>query len=529
MSSFFSPFRKFFLQNASSTTRSNLKKIITVVPEKRRVVLWTGSALALACTGLYYFGMNENPLKSSSVMMTDLWKNTRKSQVDDESHWIGITTQLHAEDLYQLYFGDVQSEEDLELIKVQIINRHGARTPINAIPSFIDSKPWECLPYDSKVIVNGNSNDHAHFRAVMESDDGLELYGNCMKGQLTAKGSMQMVKVGKSLGDQYLKKLFGRYDEIDEIVKLIYVRSSDIRSRRTEYSAMYLLLGLLGENVKEYPTIHMFEESRETLYGHFKVCAKLGSIISKRLKTLAEETEKDPRLLEIRDKLLDLLEANAAQPQPAQPQTQEIHDKGLIEAKRVSTAKDLQQWESINNAFLGMLFHGHELPKGITAQDVEYVSKHVGKSGSYLFSPQENVLTMNIGMLLKHLVASMQHSGNKHLQKDLDRKKMEIYLAHDTTIIPILLALNMYNDEWPPFAATLAFELYATKKNPSKQFVKIVYNQQTLFLKPEHQEQFVQDSKTGLIPLDKFIEMTKPYRISRQEWTEMCKLDRPRN
>ncbi|KAG2388581.1 hypothetical protein C9374_000020 [Naegleria lovaniensis] len=479
-------------------------------------VFMIGSTLALA-TGLY--GIFHHDQDQSTKL------DGSSNQDDHFKNWIG-SSPLQAEDLYQFYFGDIQSEDELELIKVQIINRHGARTPINAIPSFIDSKPWECLPYDSKVVLIGDN--HAHFKAVMETDDGLELYGNCMKGQLTAKGSLQMVEVGKSLRDQYLEKLFGNLS-VDEIVKLMYVRSSDIRSRRTEYSAMYLLLGLLGENAKEYPTIHMFEESRETLYGHFKVCAKLGSIISKRLKTLGEETEKDPRLLEIKDKLLDLLEANSAQPQPAQSQTSEIHDKGLLEAKRVNNAKDLQQWESINNAFLGMLFHGHELPKGITLQDVEYVSQHVGKSGSFLFSAQDDVLKMNVGMLLRHLVTSMKKSGNKHLQKELDQRKMEVYLAHDTTIMPLLLALNMYNDEWPAFAATLAFELYATKKNPSKQFVKIVYNNQTLFLKPEQQEQFVQDSKTGLIPLEKFMEMTKPYEISRHEWTEICKLNRPRN
>ena len=41
---------------------------------------------------------------------------------------------------------------------------------------------------------------------------------------------------------------------------------------------------------------------------------------------------------------------------------------------------------------------------------------------------------------------------------DLGSRKL--YSAHDTTLMPLLLAMGAFDGEWPPFAADVAFELY---------------------------------------------------------------------
>ena len=38
--------------------------------------------------------------------------------------------------------------------------------------------------------------------------------------------------------------------------------------------------------------------------------------------------------------------------------------------------------------------------------------------------------------------------------------KMMLYSVHDTTVAPLLLALGVFDNKWPDFAADLAFELY---------------------------------------------------------------------
>ena len=45
--------------------------------------------------------------------------------------------------------------------------------------------------------------------------------------------------------------------------------------------------------------------------------------------------------------------------------------------------------------------------------------------------------------------------------------------AHDTTITMLLSALNLEQDEAPPFASTLIFEVWSGSKPP---YVKLLYN-----------------------------------------------------
>lgn len=38
--------------------------------------------------------------------------------------------------------------------------------------------------------------------------------------------------------------------------------------------------------------------------------------------------------------------------------------------------------------------------------------------------------------------------------------RMQLYAVHDTTLVPLLLALDVFDNKWPDFCAALAFELY---------------------------------------------------------------------
>ena len=37
---------------------------------------------------------------------------------------------------------------------------------------------------------------------------------------------------------------------------------------------------------------------------------------------------------------------------------------------------------------------------------------------------------------------------------------MMLFSVHDTTVAPLLMALGVFDNKWPDFAADLAFELY---------------------------------------------------------------------
>lgn len=48
-----------------------------------------------------------------------------------------------------------------------------------------------------------------------------------------------------------------------------------------------------------------------------------------------------------------------------------------------------------------------------------------------------------------------------------------LYSCHDTSLIPLLVAMGIYDWKWPPFAADIAFELYEDKKG--EHWVKVQY------------------------------------------------------
>ena len=58
------------------------------------------------------------------------------------------------------------------------------------------------------------------------------------------------------------------------------------------------------------------------------------------------------------------------------------------------------------------------------------------------------------------------------ISKKTDRR-MILLSAHDTTITMLLTAMNLEQDEAPPFASTLIFEVWSGNKKP---YVKLLYN-----------------------------------------------------
>lgn len=50
--------------------------------------------------------------------------------------------------------------------------------------------------------------------------------------------------------------------------------------------------------------------------------------------------------------------------------------------------------------------------------------------------------------------------------------KMMLYSVHDTSVAALLIALGIFDDKWPGFAADLTFELYRDKVTKYHQLTK---------------------------------------------------------
>lgn len=51
---------------------------------------------------------------------------------------------------------------------------------------------------------------------------------------------------------------------------------------------------------------------------------------------------------------------------------------------------------------------------------------------------------------------------------------MFLYSAHDTTLIPCLMALGVFDMRWPPYAADITLELHQHRQT-NEAFVKVSY------------------------------------------------------
>ena len=54
--------------------------------------------------------------------------------------------------------------------------------------------------------------------------------------------------------------------------------------------------------------------------------------------------------------------------------------------------------------------------------------------------------------------------------------KMMLFSGHDSTLVPVLCALGLYNDEWPPYASYLAIEVAESTTVAGDFFVRVLYN-----------------------------------------------------
>ncbi len=182
---------------------------------------------------------------------------------------------LGSEEVLRYCHGDPTFQDNSRpgflLLQVQLLTRHGDRTPVHALPSFLENVEWNCS--DSVV-------------EDVEEQDGLRLRkryfpgrqalkGNCMLGQLTARGEEQLRSLGKNFRSLYIDKL--RLLSRDRVEPAeVFLRSTDVV--RTVRSAYHFLAGLYpGAN--ETVDLHLIERPRDNAFPNRFFCPYYGSSI----------------------------------------------------------------------------------------------------------------------------------------------------------------------------------------------------------------------------------------------------------
>ncbi|KAJ2505239.1 hypothetical protein GGF44_000792 [Coemansia sp. RSA 1694] len=369
---------------------------------------------------------------------------------------------------------------DAKLELVQVVVRHGDRTPVHLIPN--DNTTWTCDGVEENIYLHGagqpETNTTGAYKQLIEIPAWNHRHGyanqvwrgSCDVGQLTDKGKSQHRQLGSNLRSIYVDKLgflSAQLNNTDEI----YARTTNVW--RTKNSAESLLGALWPKRDVASQTaipLHTYPKEIETMYGNTDACGKLRTLLS----TIVAS---------------DQFQAF-------------LREQGSLMAKLsgifgVSGSDWASSWDGYVDILQARHCHGVDLPcsdrasisgkaapKCATAEDATQVlrNSHYEYAFKYRDHPlSHNYMRLAIGSLLGTLKDQMQD----HIDGKTGNLKFALYSGHDSTVMPLLAALQASNRNmlWPPYAANILFELW--KKNDGSRVVRVIYNGQVLKLQPE--------------------------------------------
>ncbi|XP_064333746.1 lysophosphatidic acid phosphatase type 6 isoform X1 [Camelus dromedarius] len=368
----------------------------------------------------------------------------------------------------------------LELKMVQVVFRHGARSPLKPLPQEeqVEWKPQllEVPPqtqFDYTVTnLAGGLKPHSPFDAQYRE---TTLKGGVFAGQLTQVGMQQMFALGERLRKSYVEDvpfLSPTFHPLE-----VFIRSSNIY--RNLESTRCLLAGLF-QRQKGPIVIHTDEASSEVLYPNYQNCWNLQERTRGRRQAACLQPGISEDLKKVKEEMgiagsngvdfLILLDNMAAEQEHGLPSCPTLKRFArMIEQRAVDTALYVLQGEDRES------------------------------------------LQMAVGPFL-HILESNLLSAVDPATLPGKTRKLYLYAAHDVTLMPLLLALGIFDHKWPPFAGDLTMELHQHQESGAW-FVRLYY---------QGKEQVPRGCPDRLCPLDKFLNTMSVYTLSPEKYRTLC-------
>ncbi|XP_049472425.1 lysophosphatidic acid phosphatase type 6 isoform X2 [Panthera uncia] len=330
----------------------------------------------------------------------------------------------------------------LELKMVQVVFRHGARSPLKPLPreqaewnlQLLEVPPQTQFDYTVTNLAGGLK-PHSPFDSQYRK---TVLKGGMFAGQLTNVGMQQMFALGQRLRKSYVEDIPFLSPTFNPLE--VFVRSTNIY--RNLESTRCLLAGLF-QSQKEGPIIiHTDEASSEVLYPNYQNCWSL------------QERTRGRR-----------------QAACLQPGISEDLQK-VKEGMGIASNDGVDFLSLFDNVAVEQV---HSLPSCPTLRRfAQMIEQRAVDTALYVMQREDREsLQMAVGPFL-HILES-------NLRKVMDpatapgkTRKLYLYAAHDVTLMPLLIILGIFDHKWPPFAVDLTMELYQHRES-KEWFVKLYY------------------------------------------------------
>ncbi|KAF3403518.1 Counting factor 60 [Penicillium rolfsii] len=360
---------------------------------------------------------------------------------------------------------------DAHMVKLQVMHRHGGRSPaLASIPG--DTTPWyQCGHPDEFVFMNSGdtlSNNRSPFMKEMATIDGAFAYtmweGNCDVGELTTFGSHQLQKLGDTLRSTYVDDLGFLPKKMDPGFKI-----SHTYIWRTRESVENLMNGLYPLHTRipgDTLTMHVKPSAIETMISPSSACPKLAKLIS-------------------------AYSSSSAYAATLAPYTA-LQDK-LVKAYNTTGLAGYNTTAGLYDSASAAYCHGLGLKGDLTPEDIQTAVIPGTSSYHNLFRQNpsaELVKRLSVGAWLADILTSLSDRSTK----------LEVFSAHDASLDMFLSVVADPDLPWPPFGSNVLIELWQ-KKN-GQQVVRMFYEGMVV---PAHPDLACDFSACPLDTLEKFV------------------------
>lgn len=362
--------------------------------------------------------------------------------------------------------------DDLELTKVQILLRHGERTPVN--PRFQNAGVPAYWPYcDSinrmrSVIRNADGElDSLTWRRRLETfgdDDGPhrasgpqgEVESVCQPGELTNKGRETTLTLGERIRRLYVDQLGFLPGVLDsKTLDKVLLRSTPIPRARESTEQAFTGIWPASRRVPNLqpPTMVMRYWNEETLFPNEGHCKRFRELA----KEFADRTSKfyndGPEMTYLNNKI----------------------GKWMPPESPVVKVDGHPRLSGIMDSTNATLAHGKEtrLPSEFYDPKVrEHVDRICTEEWFIGYQESNEYRKLGIGAAVGDLTQQMVEHVRSDGKGD-DAFKISLNGCHDTTIAATLAALGAFDvekDKWPNFTANIAIELFKAKDSTASSY-----------------------------------------------------------